>query len=409
MSEDDIPIPTHTETQEKKPPLELKVLEHSVDSGAIPVTWCVSKEYIKEIGEDALVDRRVVLVSAPLRPGVLCKDNAEWRTVADVKDMMAYVTFLRSGSNRIFAFLTSRYNDLDRVFQSSRSGEGKWEHNILSYYNQKENDDLCPCDGSFLIQAQIATLDIDLPKECFAKPPPEWLSNIANWFWQYKPIDQCAFRRRVLLSVFPFPIAPILALLSMVLRFIVAFGCTLVACRGVNWTPVIHPTTWSIFSIFDDIKGSYLIFPKLPLTMRYGFVGVGPILFLTGIAYLFGLDLWIGVHIYMLFLLGLLTLVVCTIGFTVLVVSIVWIMTKLWSIGFLQSISKALDRKLVEWRKQREAEDEAWAKQRALEEAELLECYAQNFRKMRDLPKRKRTLKLRFKGTKARVCRPFPV
>jgi hypothetical protein len=195
----------------------------------------------------------------------------------------------------------------------------------------------------------------------------------------------------------------------MIMRFVIAFFCTLVACRGVNWKPVFHPMAWSTFDIWDNIDGTYLYFPKLPWTMRFGFVALGPIIFLMIPVYLFALDLYFGIHILMMLAYAIATLIVFTIVFSLSIVIMTYTGSWLWKIGFLQAIGK----RIVEWderrSKERAKERLAWERERAREEADLLMCYKHNFRKMKDIPRRKRTLKLRFKGTKARVCRPFPV
>jgi hypothetical protein len=398
--------------------LEISVLEHDVVTGAIPITWCIGKELKEEI-QDSVKDYSVLIITAPLTPNESGSSKTEWRTIVPLKDMMAYVTFLRPGSNRIFVTLVSkqRFDSSDREHFLMRRGE-KWREDVLSYVNQAENGELIVHSESGVSQYSRAKAycDIDMPKECFAKAPSKWLCKWVNLFWPEAPVDQCAFRKRALLAFSVQPPA-VLVMGAMILaavigilafRLLAALFLTLFACKGVDWTPIYRPFGHDVetVDVWTNVRGSHLYFPKLPFTMSYVFVVIPFLLLSCSICYLFGIDLRYGFHMLLWFLGSAAIMLIFAVVFPLSVLALDWVLFDLLKLTWLN------DHWLFRWmeyRENRTAEREAWQKLRARHEAALLACRMSNYKKVNDLPWRKRTLRLRFKGTKAKVCRPFPV
>lgn len=401
------------------PDFEISVLEHDVVTGAIPVTWCIGKELRDKIQDD-IKDYFVAIITSPLNPGEFIPENkrAEWRTIVPLKDMVAYLTFLRPGASRIFASLVHK-NTLSLINRERflmKSSDGGWQLDVLSYYHQDDEKELIvhPKTAMGLAQAQ-ATCDIDMPKECFAKPPPAWLYSWGNLCFPSEPTDQCAFRRRLLFA-FSAQIPLIILAVAVILvvgiglwlfRLLAALFFTLFACRGIDWEPIYRPLADDVSTadIWINIKGSHLYFPKLPFSMSWMFM-VAPFLLVSCIiCYLFGIDLRYNISMLLLLLgnIGIVLAFLVAVPLTVLAID--WLLFDLLKLTWLN------DHWLFRWMEYREDRTEeraAWKKHKARQEAALLACQMSNYKKVGDLPRRKRTLRLRFTGTKAKVCRPFP-
>jgi hypothetical protein len=396
--------------------LEIKVLEHDAVIGAIPITWCISKEKMATLEHH--IDRcRVLIITAPLEPGQLGSSKSEWRTVVPLKDMMAYVTFLRPGKSRIFVLLVDP-RDFDRGdIDWWLSKKGRVYHSdLLSYHAQEVGERLSIHRHHSLNNESLAKaeLDIEMPVECFAKLPPKWVRNWANMMFDAPAVDQCQFRKRL---IFAFTVQPIILLVigavvgggTWLHRLLLALGCTLVACKGVNWKPVLHPFTDSLdtVDVYRNIRGSYLYFPKLPYTMSWGPAAVIPTLLVFGlVVYLFAIDLRLGISIIVITLFGLSLLVAISVLFPLWVMFIDWVLFDLLRLVWINDhwLFRWMD-----WKGDREKERMAWKEERKRMEAALLLCHQAKFTRMQDLPRKKRTFKLHFKATKAKICRPFPV
>jgi hypothetical protein len=411
--EDNSEVQDSSEVQE--PELEIKILEHDAVVGAIPITWCISRKRMAEF--EGVLDRcRVVIITSPLTPGKMGSDKSEWRTAVPLKDMMAYVTFLRPGPSRIFVNIVDPWDlhrgDIDWVLSKKGSG---FQSDLLTYHDQEMGRELLIHDHcSIGKHASMAHLDIDMPKECFAKPWPKWVMTWANMLWHEPAIDQCALRKRL---IFAFTLQPLLILAVglvviiglWLLRFLSALACTVVGCKGVNWNPVTHPfkDENETSDIWRDIKGSYLYFPRLPYSMSWGPAAVIPtVTLVTAIGYFFAIDLRLGIHLLLITLFGIVLMVAACVLFPVLVIATDWFLFDVLKLTWLNDMWLF---RWMDWKDDRGDEREAWKKERERWEADLLVCRKFNFRRIQDLPSQKRTLRLRFKATKAKICRPYPV
>ena len=391
--------------------LEIKLMDFDATSGAIPITWCLGKNLTEKIGDE--IDKYLVFIlTTPLTPNQRSDSRREWRTFCSLQDMMAYVTFLRPGASRIFAFIVHKTDarDIDRWMQKHH----RWgfDDEVLTYYDQELGRDLVLRNDTRLVRwaRAKASLDIDLPQECFADKPPQWLMDWATCLWPYIPEDQCAFRRRLIFA-FTLQIPIVLCLIAFfcTFRFLVALCLTLLGFRKVNWRPVIHPfdAQWDSEDIWRKTEGSFLCFPSLPYTMKWGLAALPLTLILSSsLTYLFAIDLRLQVSLTSIILYFLILLACISVVFPLWVLFVDWVLFDVFNLNWLN------DHWLFRWmdyRTERKNEILAWKKERMRLEADLLLCSKSHYRRLMDLPRRKRTLKLLFKDTKSKVCKPFPM
>ncbi len=237
-----------------------------------------------------------------------------------------------------------------------------------------------------------AAIDVDVPAELFAKQPPTWEQAWVNWMASEAPEDQCNYRRRRLWAYSgQIPVF----LLIYLWRVLAALFYLMLAVPGVNFGPLLHPLRDSSSDIYANLRepfyaktiGEYVpILPLFALTpmsvavfggltwmlFEWGDEGEMPLLDWL----LWSVPIVFGIILGLLMLLGVIVLCVMSVG------------------GF------------KEWVRNRHARADWWSDE---ETVEYLACRRDNpFLTVGDLPRRKRTFRLRFLDLKAKVCRPFP-
>ncbi len=189
--------------------------------------------------------------------------------------------------------------------------------------------------------------------------------------------------------MFAYSIQPILFLVAMVYRITAALVCLMVGCKGIGWKPIFNPLNFSSSNVTDDIKGSYFEIPWLIKPFRYVFLPTIPMGLLGWLVLSsHNVSLWFipifafGLPFVLFFALGI---VFCAERLSNLFVST--------DSSKIEAKKEAKRLALLEWERQ---------------QRELMVCSnTMVIRKLSDLPKSKRTFKLRFLGVKSMVCRPF--
>ena len=386
--------------------LKIQVAEEEIDSGSVPVTWCLDSEYLGE-NRDKLNEFWIHICTFHKSvDGRL----TEWRAApARLTDKMTYATFLRSGENRIAAIIASsrifRWKDphfdvVDYPVSCCKSNPEYdykfWDYFLRRYY--------CP----------HAYLDVDVPSEVFANPPWKWEERWVNLFLDGKPTDQCSFRRR---RIFAYTVQPIVFLtfyLIKILMFILAYFAGFIRNNPFS-TGIKNPfiDCGGPFYIDEGIEWSDSLFWRKNLPTFFNLVNVTffPILFIIGVLGwigLFGPNL--GLYLFAGFLafgIGVYAIPVIGMGF----VGVVYYLSNFILFKIVLKLFKLLggERAVSFVDKFAHSHIETREEDRLERDFELLSCDsgAPCIRRMEDLPKEKRTLSLRFKGIKSRVCRPF--
>lgn len=273
---------------------------------------------------------------------------------------------------------------------------------------------------------------VAVPDEMFAKEPPKWLKRFVGFFFKTKLVDQCHFRRQVIFSVL---LAPLYMVYLMAKELVIlgSLGVLLFAGRRrINFRPAINPVhhtpkdTWrNVHSMFwfETKRGELSPLATFnPLVIAISFIVT---LFTTIIwseasfkgdkaqgqhfDHLWGGTWWIyligvfapaaiGVVISLVFLL--------TEGVAILVNGVAMVT------GEAKKTSVA--RQFLKKRRERRRTRQLESQRRALEaekafyaELETLSCNGDRKAGLKELPKERRTIYLRFQAVKAAVCRPY--
>lgn len=381
--------PPKPELTHGDPRFELRLTETKANVGAIPITWCVDRDWLFKNSNS---DQYVLLCSAPPESG---GHVAEWRGWAKLSDMMAYVTFYRPGKNRILARVTPTRDGVNEWMERSRDGSS-WMGRAMEfpegYYSDLEKKNC-----KYLLTRGLLTrgwighnrlwnyIDIDMPPGCFAKEPSNIEKIWVNFFFKNKAVDQCEFRRRRMLA---YTVQPLIFLV------VALFWAVVISCVQILNLMIGKWTVWEDFKAFSiDKRVDFLKVEKFgPLDWMFV-----PVPGITTAACV----LWRITHLWkwMLIIPALLLVIPIVIGFLCLGIALFdWI---------YRSIVKRSPRIRAAHAKAREVERLAIQKAE-LEALDLLLCNSgKRIYKLGDLPKNKRTIKLRFQNIKSAVCKPF--
>lgn len=376
------------------PGFRIQVGEVEIDSGSVPITWCLDPLWL-ENNKEKLNDYFVhICTFSKSFDGKV----TEWRMVpARLTEKMGYVTFLRPGENRIAALVVPQYilgywldysggEYLEGVIRYPFGGDFPDRDIFCCFY-----DYFLELDGAF-----HAYLDVDVPSGVFASRPWKWEEKWVNLFWGPRVVDQCSFRRR---RIFAYTIQPALFLLLYSIKLILAIIFLLAGFISKNpmIEGLIHPLIDRgnpFYGAGSAEKEDSIFWRKsFPELWNWANVTSPVFIFISCLLWAFAYPPEVG----MFFVLGFLGFwaLVYILSFVLGVVTFVLGVV----IGFAPSISRLFGNLFL-----RKGKSEDYVES----DLELLSCdNPVEFRRIKDLPKEKRTLKLRFRGVKGRVCRPF--
>jgi hypothetical protein len=379
---------------------ELKVANTEVmDGGTLTISWCVDKETIKYLSQKRITDPQVVIVVAP--QGKAYHSSKEFRTVVPLKDLLAYVNFRSAGANKIFGFIsTMDKNPAKDSYLGRRDGEYKtdivtsdgseWAY---GFSKTTQND-----DGYDFVNAE--PLSINCPAGCFAAEPAAWEKTWVNHLFHNKSVDQCDFRRR---RLFAYTLQPIIKMGDMLVRLLMFMVGLVTGARNLTIAPLFHPLSRSLHDqvcIFED--GTIFI----RRVKEDDISDWEPKTFGDVISYCVR-KLWslpfmplICIPLAALVLTGH-AKILMSIGLIFGGLIFILILGVFGATGGFEFVWKFLTKPLTK-------EEEVWYQN--ADEIDLLTCENQNgpmtFKK---LPARKRTIYLRFKDLKSKVCKPYSV
>lgn len=378
---------------------QIKLTEMKIDaSGSIPITWCLSPKVLEYVKDEPKV--WVLLASTSMTPS---GRRTEWRSYVALKDMIAYITFLSPGKNKIVGRITKRKTSV-KDWMRRTSGDwmprtsGDWINDVFHYPtpgvdDKKEIESYTYpfCKGYWDYYEDIApsgTLQVDIPKDCFAPEPPEWEKAWVNFFWINKAVDQCEYRKRRMLT-YPWQIIPFLSL--WLTRFAIAALPMTFGFYNANWKPIFSPINHDTNDIWDGsvIKNMFFI-KAFAEGEKLGLIF--PIMIWAS-----AISLYFGNIFFPICIWGSLLLIVILIG-TMLIFSTTFIGK------IIDKLFCYLGAKIEIWYK---AYQEKNAILQAEEYQELLCSKSMRIKSIKDLPPKKRTFKLAFHGLKSKVCRPY--
>lgn len=341
--------------------IEFRLLETDVQSACVPITWCIDKEWLKDNG----TDHDILFGTAPFGDG----KKAEWRGRGKITDLVKYVTFLRPGKSRIFVIIPDQYYSRFIRDWESRSN-GNWKDEIVSY---TESAPEIINDFYWRQTGKVGFIDVELPEDVFASEPPAWEKRWVNFFFSSPAKDQCDFRKRRLLA---YSVQPVLILLMFIVRWIAFLGLLSCGTRGLNARPLVHPNE-CIEGIWEEADDPWI----MEKTRGTGFAPMGVMIMLAP-----------GVIIGSI-ILGLLMSLPT---WTAILVPFAAIFFVIMVLGIIGSVGTYVERQSRVVSKD----------PKPIKEIEYLGC-PQRIVTLRDLPKEKRSIKLRFTGLKSRICAPY--
>jgi hypothetical protein len=369
---------------------EIKIASVDASAGSVPVSWCLDLETIKFLADYNVKDPQIIIVVAPDGPGYHVKKES--RTVANLKDLMAYVEFRTPGPTKIWAFISL----LDRGEAKKkylRREYGAYYTDVLSW------DGSCIENIPWINQTSAKPVSVDVPKGIFAAEPPAWEKTWVNHFFSDKSVDQCAFRRR---RLFAYLVQPLLIFGSILIRAFFLLIALLVGAKDTSLMPLIHPLKYDLGDAKDIVSGGTIFVRHVPeddLDSDFCFGRD----FKSSVSYVLRKFCLLP---FMPLILGLCTLIFLTskalfiMGVTLICIAI---LAAALLIAFYGPVLIERIKDIIEGKSSKE---EPWFNDK--EEIDSLTCNAdKKALTFGTLPEKKKSIKLRFLDLKSKVCRPF--
>lgn len=365
-------------------------IDSEIQGTSVPVRWCLSKDEIVELMETEKKAYLLLLVVSE-QGG----ESGEKRYLVPVEQAMEYIDFYTPGKHKVFATLVVKYeNEKGRLKKEFLRKEcGFYYLNLYDYDNyhlsEKFNRDAFGVCG----------FEVDVPQEVFAKEPPEWEKKWVNFFFEGKPIDQCHYRKR---KFFAYSVQPFFLLGGFIFLEVIALIITsallLVGKKGIRFGKILHPFSESFRSIWEETEGS--IFGK-------GLAPLLPSIFLgSSVIY------WRACKVFGLSLFGFQVAWVEAVmigGIVVIPVAVIAVVSKIKNflmLGRVEEIEKRKYQKLLlEIFTEKEKLNKIREKTKL--EYESLVCNGNFSTEIKSLPEKKRTIYLRYKDLKSKVCKSF--
>lgn len=353
---------------------ELHISDNDITNGTIAVSWCVPKEILEALDKAGIKDPAIVLMTAPY-DGINHYKLKEYRKVVPLKDLMAYVEFRSSGTNRIWGFIDGKdeYSYFKKRYYLDRFSNGKYVRGIVdpnlaqNFYFEHINYNAEP-------------LTVEVPDSVFAKEPSEWEKKWVNLFHSYDAIDQCQFRKRRLFAYsLQIPVALICWTFAYLLPFIFAF---LFGTRGLSAKPMLRPLQYPPLAALLVLKGgSYFYNPNETGWRKYIKLPFMPIMLIAEF-----------LCVYALLHLGA-----------------AWATSLLRVLGMLAGIAICIIFTIIKIvvHNERKQKDPAWFMNG--EHQKLLVCSDGKIKpkSVADLPKENQSIRLKFSEIKSKICKPF--
>lgn len=368
----------------------------------LPVRWCLGSLETEQLKAHEASNIHILLVIA-YEGGRL-----EDRQLLPIDQMIGYLNFRRPGKHTVFAKIV--YGDgIKRLLNKVSDTQYNlrvfdWERKLWS-------------DEDFLGRLETRTiegkaeLEVVIPQEHFPKEPPAWLMKLANIGFDYPPIDQCSFRRRLLFALPKLFFMGIWAGLKIIGRVLLGLLSLLMLARETNFSPIIHPwrdnvndmtyrNTWFSHDRHGNRRSSKWIYLLHPL------LWIGILTVLGIVAHSLHKSLW----------KMLATAFLAIVKFIILIagplVAVVMALLAVVAIGILLNrYAKKRHQQITAWKNSDEFRRQAERKREQTYDdlALLLACRPAITAELSSLPPVRRTFHLKFLDLKRKVCRPYAV
>ncbi len=336
----------------------------NVQSATIPIRWCVDKETLEILKENEIVNPCILLVV------VNGSGYEKSRQIAPLEQLIDYIQFQSPGKNKILATI---------IYDSDGKKENLWEKFVAKENGRYRTDvvyngSLWNLGNTF----ESAEINVMVAQELFAKEYPAWEKKWVNLFFEKSELNQCQYRKR---RVVAYTIQPPLVLLYMTIKFVIGYSAVifllLFGMRNVNFRPLFHLWKDTPNEIWKDVESDNSIFIKNKSGRKRFYL----------------------ISFFSLFL-AVIVIATSSIAIKVIVGGGAVLLFFFWNGNLLDWLdSKEKERegvKIKEYPKKYETEFQP------------LLCNGDLSTDIKTLPKEKRTLYLRYKDLKAKVCKPLP-
>ena len=254
-----------------------------------PVRWCVSKALIQGIEDRNFVRPQLIIVVRALAEESYLNEKFEAPKetaiyVVPLTRELEYVTFRRPGPNEIRAVIVDA-NDADAIkhirnIRWSKPGR-----------NEVFNDDGTPTWSVIKKDLKYielsSSLKVEVPKEMFAPPPPEWINKLVRRFFTNKDDDQCHFRRRTILSVIRAFFLLTFCQLLKVSTFVIWL---LFGARDLEPKELLHPWKGEVFGPINTADGTLWWQDKHGNFRPSPLITINPVVLLAIPAFVYGCE-----------------------------------------------------------------------------------------------------------------------
>lgn len=169
-----------------------------INNGDVPIRWCITQEYIKQLEEDGVIDPHVLITSyapsdkkQPDKSFLIEMD----RKMVPLTELMTYLRFSRAGKAKVYAVILDGCNG--REVLHKRYLRNKWDDGgeIISPYSDEIYDDL-----KYAVKTISAMVII--PADVFGKEPSAWTKWYVNLWHKSsnKVVDECHWRQRWMIA-----------------------------------------------------------------------------------------------------------------------------------------------------------------------------------------------------------------
>ncbi|MDO8510364.1 MAG: hypothetical protein Q7S15_01945 [bacterium] len=364
------------------------VIDNPEQSDAtVPIRWCVSQNILKELKQKRVLTPYLLLTAWHHES----KREAMVRQLVPLDEAMTYVQFEKPGTHTIHATIVwpvdlqytrlVRKTVLDRRCEIYGDGTLQW----VLWPSVFHLDDR-------------AELDVNVEKEFFAQEP--WDMRYVNYFFGDKARDQCEYRRRRIVA---YSFAPVLLgfvfTLFWIFKAIYVLFFLILGVR-LHWDAVFDQDS-HLSDIYDFEDATFEEFARdnFFLTNKGGEPRTRFLLLLHPIV--IGVIAVIDIIAYHFEPMRYVAFVLVVALIIVAVLSLVWNHFIKRAAGSIKG--KVLDQKMrnIETREERQL-----ARYDQIFTGVVCEGFPLTAR-LADLPRAKRTVRLRLADIKAKVCRPF--
>lgn len=214
--------------------------EGNIENGDVPVRWCITPELVQEMDDKGMEDLHVLVASVDLSTDTIMDYQ-----LVPLTEMMTYVRFTKAGDHVLIAWIIDGKDGRAAIKNEFHKREN-WKRQLTVFVHVDDDDPvrdhhLTVGGGSLSVVPSThisdrgyarAIQNVNIPAEAFGKEPPQWIEWYANLWHDTKAVDQCAFRRRLMIA---FTLKPILFAIVVIALMALRVGYAAIIASAGWW------------------------------------------------------------------------------------------------------------------------------------------------------------------------------